>query len=235
MRRRCGRILLALAAADPDDDLNVLRETMRMAVQLKIGSFYDPSNPKRDVSMVLDDFKKDRAKTFLHLAIYYGWDADAEVARDLEESDESGMEAESTRANSSESRWTCQLYIVKNRLPPDCSESLVEPLLEEDEIDPPMPTQACMSSDMTSGTSAARRRRMVTTRTMAQRELAGCCCDFCHVLGCNLGPKFPHITNANQCLTPALFSALCRLGYRLSADAINALSTSEDEAFDGRV
>ena len=48
LRRRSARILLVLAASDPDDQLSVLRETMRLASDEKLASFYDPKDPRRD-------------------------------------------------------------------------------------------------------------------------------------------------------------------------------------------
>merc|ERR1740121_2875020 len=57
-----------------------------------------------------------------------------------------------------------------------------------------------------------------------QTDLAACCCDCCHAHGLQCGPTFPNVSNVNQCLTPQLFNSLCRLGYALSAEAIEAIS-----------
>merc|ERR1719188_959943 len=96
MRRRCARILLVLANADPDDELLVLRTTMDGAVSLKLGSFYDPKDPKRDVKVLLEEYQRDKAIGFLHIGIRYGW----EGAGACEEKPALGT-----------------LVIVKNRLP----------------------------------------------------------------------------------------------------------------------
>eukprot|EP00931_Biecheleriopsis_adriatica_P003985 TRINITY_DN105724_c0_g1_i1.p1 TRINITY_DN105724_c0_g1~~TRINITY_DN105724_c0_g1_i1.p1 ORF type:complete len:1073 (+),score=121.40 TRINITY_DN105724_c0_g1_i1:187-3219(+) len=186
LRRRTARILLALAASDPDDNLAVLRETMHYAAAEKLASFYDPRDPRRNVDYVLDDFKYDKTLTHIVLGIrYLGEDLSVEPI-------------------------TGRLVVVKNRLEPDPARA-PEQLLTEEEIlqstqatlDPPRPRWQDVD--------------------LLQTDLAGCCCDCCHVNMCNIGPKFPHISNANQCLTPTLFSALCRLGYRLSAEAVEAI------------
>lgn len=110
MRRRCERILLVLAAADPNDELAVFRSAMNVATEERLGSFYDPDDPKRDIRILLDDFQKDAEKPFLHLGIRYGWN---------------GTDEEATLG---------QLFIVKNRLPPSLEEMPVLPLLTEQEI-----------------------------------------------------------------------------------------------------
>ncbi|CAE8718562.1 unnamed protein product, partial [Polarella glacialis] len=196
MTRRSARILLALAASDPDDNLAVLRETLRIAAARKIGSFYDPRDPRRNVSSVLDEFKEDRSKTFLVLGIRYGWGAKG--ARAAETFDGLGA--------------TGRLFVVKNRLPPSLEDFRPEVLLSEAEI---------LRSGRESEQEMPARWEESELR---QSDLGGCCCDCCHSAGCNIGPKFPHLSNANQFLTPELFSSLCRLGYRLSADAVHAIS-----------
>ncbi|CAE8657753.1 unnamed protein product, partial [Polarella glacialis] len=180
MTRRSARILLALAASDPDDNLAVLRETLR-----KIGSFYDPR-----VSSVLDEFKEDRSKTFLVLGIRYGYGWGARGARAAETFDGLGA--------------TGRLFVVKNRLPPSLEDFRPEVLLSEAEI-------------LRSGRESAQEMPARWEESeLRQSDLGGA--------GCNIGPKFPHLSNANQFLTPELFSSLCRLGYRLSADAVHAIS-----------
>jgi len=69
---------------------------------------------------------------------------------------------------------------------------------------------------------------------MQESELGGCWCSCCHGLGRigNLGSKFPHISNANQLMTPELFSSLCRLGHFMSKRAVMAicqLKETEDD------
>jgi len=202
LRRRSARILLVLAASDPDDQLNVLRETMRLASDEKLASFYDPRDPRRDASYVLDDFKEVPERSHFVLGIRY----------DIQ-----------TGSCQYGARLTGRLFVVKNRLPPSLENMPPEPLLTEEEI---------LSKQHAWG------RQRWEDANLLQSDLAGCCCDCCHVNMCNVGPKFPHISNANQCLTPQLFSGLCRLGYRLSAEAVNLIAAEgplEEEAWEAQL
>jgi len=107
MRRRCERILLVLAASDPNDELAVLKTAMEVAKSEKIGYFYDPKDPRRDVQVLFTSYKKDKSLPYLHVGISYCWD---------------------------EKPTTGHLFIVKNRLPPDFVAKEVQPLLTEEEI-----------------------------------------------------------------------------------------------------
>mmetsp|Transcript_93528 Transcript_93528/g.273875 ORF Transcript_93528/g.273875 Transcript_93528/m.273875 type:complete len:935 (+) Transcript_93528:84-2888(+) len=111
LRRHCERILLVLAAADPHDELGVLRTAMDVAAAEKLAAFYDPEEPRRDVRELLEEFALDKAMPFLHIGIRYGWGSTrgAEIA-------------------------TGTLFIVKNRLPAALEKLPVEPLLTEEEI-----------------------------------------------------------------------------------------------------
>jgi len=73
IRRRSPRILLVLAAADPADELGVLRTTMNDAAKEKLASFYDPTEPRRDVLAALDDFQHNKDATYLHLLGHPIW------------------------------------------------------------------------------------------------------------------------------------------------------------------
>eukprot|EP00933_Yihiella_yeosuensis_P036297 TRINITY_DN30042_c0_g1_i1.p1 TRINITY_DN30042_c0_g1~~TRINITY_DN30042_c0_g1_i1.p1 ORF type:complete len:254 (-),score=31.69 TRINITY_DN30042_c0_g1_i1:31-792(-) len=199
LQRRSERILLALAAADPDDDLAVLRTTMRIATRDKVASFYDPEDPRVNVFSMFDEFKEDTSRTTLILGIRYGWHRQS--------------------AEEGHVRRTGRLFVVKNRLPPQFQALHPEPLLSKEEI-------------VGSGRSRSEEELPLPARweekELHQEDLAGCCCDCCHTAGCcNIGPGFPHVSNANQCLTPQLYSSLCHLGYRLSEDAVKAISKNE--------
>lgn len=110
MRRKSERILLVLAAADPRDDLGVLKTAMGVALEEKLGSFYDPQDPRKDIQVLFDQYKKDGGKTMkvLHIGISYGWDE--------------------------EDKRTGHLYIVKNRLPPDFENQAISPYITESEV-----------------------------------------------------------------------------------------------------
>jgi hypothetical protein len=109
--RRSERILLVLAAADPRDELGVLKTAMAVAKELKIATFYDPSDPRSDLSVLFDKYKEDRDAPYLHIGISYCWDG-----------------AHSDKPKSG------HLFIVKNRLPDKLQGQPVKPLLTEEEM-----------------------------------------------------------------------------------------------------
>lgn len=109
--RRCERILLVLAAADPHDELKVLRAALEEAEHLQLGSFFDPADPRKSMKILFDEFKANRDLTFLQVGIRYGWS----VAE--------GREPE-----------IGHLVIIKNRLPTALENEDVEPLLTFREV-----------------------------------------------------------------------------------------------------
>lgn len=109
MIRKRSRILLVLAAADPADDLAVLRTTMAEAQFKRIGSFYDPACPERSTDVLLESFKDKPDMPYLHIGICYSWGDEEPVLKG-------------------------DLLVVKNRLPEAFREDLVAPLLTEEEI-----------------------------------------------------------------------------------------------------
>jgi len=110
MRRKCERILLVLAAFDPEDELGVLLAAMSQAAEEKLGSFYDPQDPCRDVRILFEEFKTNQHIPYLHIGILYGW-GDTHLQRQH-----------------------AQLYVVKNRMPPALKGQSIRPLLTEEEI-----------------------------------------------------------------------------------------------------
>jgi len=115
LRRRRKRILLVLAAMDPVDDLGVLRTAIDVAKKDRIGAFYDPADPRRDVDVLMEEFKNDKSRTTLQLGISYCW-------------------ANHTAYRGPHKASTGHLVVVKNRLPPSCEGQPVRPLLTEDEV-----------------------------------------------------------------------------------------------------
>eukprot|EP00928_Gymnodinium_smaydae_P037940 TRINITY_DN26273_c0_g7_i1.p1 TRINITY_DN26273_c0_g7~~TRINITY_DN26273_c0_g7_i1.p1 ORF type:complete len:1043 (-),score=80.19 TRINITY_DN26273_c0_g7_i1:49-3114(-) len=110
-RRRCSRILFVFAAADPQDDLDVLRTALEYAAKQKLAMFYDPSDPRRHIDDILAKFKADKHTPYFHLGISYCFGL------------EDGMPCR-----------TGHLIAVKNRLPPSFAGTRVPPLLTESEI-----------------------------------------------------------------------------------------------------
>eukprot|EP00931_Biecheleriopsis_adriatica_P031014 TRINITY_DN18227_c0_g1_i1.p1 TRINITY_DN18227_c0_g1~~TRINITY_DN18227_c0_g1_i1.p1 ORF type:complete len:1023 (-),score=207.73 TRINITY_DN18227_c0_g1_i1:57-3125(-) len=115
MRRRCRRILLVLAAADPGDELAVLRAAMEFAIREKVGSFFDPSGRHRGTDAILEEFSEDKAMPYLHLGIRYG-----------------GWNGRMPREEAAPSFG--DLFVVKNRLPPSLESTKVQALLTEEEV-----------------------------------------------------------------------------------------------------
>lgn len=205
MLRRRRRILLVLAAADPNDELGVLRSTMAVAVQQGLASFFDPDMHRRDVNLLLNEFGQDKSRQYLRVGIHYI-------------SDKFGLPRKYSfkDANACSVGEDGELLIVKNRLPPNWEDVPVQPLLTEAEmcaasgpvdIEPDVHTVAGGS------------------KGMRYSELGGLgCCDGCHKCGCNCFGKFPHLTGANYLwLTPTLFGGLCRLGHHLSGGVVRQL------------
>merc|ERR1740121_1119317 len=95
LRRRRKRILLAFAAADPEDDLRVVRYMIQEVIEQKLASFFDPDNPQRHFSYVLKKFKDDKDMLSLSLGIFYPPDP---------ETGKGEMEG--------------KLVLIQNRLPP---------------------------------------------------------------------------------------------------------------------
>jgi len=168
---------------------------MASVVDEKIGSFYDPEDPRRDISEVFSRFRANRNLPYLHLGILY---------------------QPTPGVSRGGSRETGHIFLVKNRLPPEMMEERVRPLLTEEEI---MRGMRGSSTDVAQGRLGR----------MRQCELGGCCCDCCHVFGCNFlppfGRRFPSPPTYNQLLTPQLFNSLCRLGRCVSKDALAAVTT----------
>lgn len=103
-----------------------------------------------------------------------------------------------------------ELLVVKNRMPPSLRGMQAGSLLTEEEVKSGKPSSG---------------RTLGCRQALEAEDLGGfCCCDCCHGIGCNCGPKFPHLSGANYLwLTPILFANLCRLGYEASEEVVAAL------------
>uniref|UniRef100_A0A7S1LR21 Uncharacterized protein n=1 Tax=Alexandrium catenella TaxID=2925 RepID=A0A7S1LR21_ALECA len=196
LRRRSRRILLVLAAADPRDELGVLKTALEVAREERLASFFDPKDPRRDLQATFELFKEQKDDHYFHLGICYCWDQ----AGDVNNSEEIG-----------------DLYIVKNRLPPEFEEQAVAPLLTEEEI--------------TDGPGGFRGRdEECADRDLTASELGPFgCCDCCHTRGMNCGPKFPHGGFTGYLyLTPQWFNSLARLGFSMSAGVVTAIMQTDN-------
>jgi len=190
MQRRSARILLVLAASDPSDDLGVLKAAMQVASQHKLGSFFDPKDPRKDINVLLDRFKDDKSMPYLHMGILYGWKSDDEGERG-------------------------DLFVVKNRLPPDHEGESVQPPMTEEEICTECGPRPREDADAWAG---------MTTDGLGPFG----CCDCCHTSGLNCGPKFPHGSFTGYLyLSPQWCTSLARLGFDMSQEAIETMTGLE--------
>lgn len=110
--RRSERILLVLAAADPNDDLNVLRTAMRQAVDRGLATFYDPRDPRMSVDHLFTRFKNDKTEPYMHIGIsyYHGLDGKGKLDK------------------------TGHLFIIKNRISSSTTGQPVMPLITAEEV-----------------------------------------------------------------------------------------------------
>ncbi|CAE7850427.1 ZTP29, partial [Symbiodinium microadriaticum] len=129
-------------------------------------------------------------------------------------------------------KLTGRLVVVKNRLPPSLEDLQPEKLLTEEVGKKQKQESREMYKKARVKQSNLQKARAEVDKFLQQHAIYSDSFDanVAKVNMCNVGPKFPHVSNANQCqgliaattrgLTPALFSALCRLGYRLSGEAV---------------
>jgi len=198
MRRQQKRILLVLAAADAEDNLGVLRMAMGVAENEKIGSFFDPEDPRRPVSCLLDSFKNDKSQKLMKIGIYYCWGHDAEETTPV----------------------VGYLYIVKNRMPHVRTEDGCMPT--QLEMQAPLTVEEICAPQQRSGNNQHEDWHGLTPADLGSLG----CCDCCHKRKClNCGPKFPHGGFTGYLyLTPQWFNSLVRLGYEESEQVINELT-----------
>lgn len=189
--RQRERILLVLAAADPLDELKVLKAAMEVALHLKLASFYDPQDPRRDLEVMFKKFAEKDEMRYLHVGISYCFDSDREGAR------KSG-----------------HLVIFKNRLPPSLAGRVRPPITEEEVMrneDGLEEAEWATSDD----------EHEDWAKLLVEDLGPYGCCDCCHTQGLNCGPKFPHGTFTGYLyLSPKWCSSLMRLGFMASAEAV---------------
>lgn len=201
LRRRCPRILLAFAGADPNDELGVVRVMLRAATDKKFASFFDPREPRRDLHHLLAEFRDDKEMMYLHIGVLYPPDVDL---------------AEKATAG--------KLILFKNRLPPSWTEEdnpwrfEIQELLSEHEIRSGAVPPSCRQGDD-------------PLFDLYPEELGGIgCCDCCHRRGWNCGPKFPNLGGLNYLtLSPQLFNCSVRLGRAVAPAAIVELFRREQK------
>jgi len=204
--RRQEKILLVLAASDPNDDLEVVKKAMVIVQDVGLASFYDPRDPRKCLigdGGLLDEYKNDKSMATLHIGIGYP-KTDTKPAK------------------------TGHLYIVKNRLPPDQEEHHVEPHLTVEEMCGQVERGCCHCADGVKPFDPDDWDGMTTDKLGSF-----CCCDCMHTNGIwgNCGPTFPHGSFANfMYMTPIWCSSLARLGFDVSEEAVRLVSQKGDHA-----
>jgi len=193
LRRRLTRIVVSDAAEDPELSMRCLRDTFTYCRKEGLCSFYDFSDPRRDMEFVLRDFR-DGQSAHLHLGIRYepGSRSSAVVHGDL--------------------------FYVRMRLPPEDS-APVRPLLTQEELLckpdsaalPRLPGVNGRVSVQGSGSSACD-----DPQQPLRRDLSGACLPVAECGGTCAGRRFPNFGVSNQFLTPVHFANLCGLGAELS-------------------
>eukprot|EP00928_Gymnodinium_smaydae_P072701 TRINITY_DN56002_c0_g1_i1.p1 TRINITY_DN56002_c0_g1~~TRINITY_DN56002_c0_g1_i1.p1 ORF type:complete len:932 (+),score=205.96 TRINITY_DN56002_c0_g1_i1:135-2930(+) len=192
--RRQERILLALAASDPTDDLQVVKAAIDIVQDQQLAHFYHPDDPRKDVQSMLHNFKEDKSRMCLHIGIYYNGVVDGPPK-------------------------TGHLYIVKNRLSPSFAHQAVQPHLTVEEMCGLAP---CGKGTLPDGVGPFDPEKWGAMTTDELGPF--CCCDFSHYNGIcgNCGPPFPHGSFSNfMYMTPMWANALIRLGFDISEEAVS--------------
>lgn len=212
LRRRCTWMLVTDATADFTMDLVCLRETMRIAESERICSFFDPDNPCRGVEPLLQDFCRSKEKPFLRLCVLYDcWESEPEGST---ADDSAGTRHPA--AGSSNGDKVGEIYFIRMRLL-DREARVKAPRISKDEV--LLGKEPCPEPGVS--------ERMCS---MPIGQIGGCCCECCHVNcngGCGLLGTVPNLRNANQFMTPTQFALLCRLGYELSKEAVDSITTGQ--------
>eukprot|EP00929_Paragymnodinium_shiwhaense_P051210 TRINITY_DN25787_c0_g1_i2.p1 TRINITY_DN25787_c0_g1~~TRINITY_DN25787_c0_g1_i2.p1 ORF type:complete len:1017 (-),score=204.50 TRINITY_DN25787_c0_g1_i2:70-3120(-) len=199
LRRKCEFMLVTDATADFALQLVCLRETMRIAMEERLCTFYDPEDARRGVEPMLQDFAKGNSACMRLGVLYDGWNAGGGSAN----------------GDSHSTTKTGEIFFVRMRLVRP-GRLLGAPRITKNEV---------MGVDG----DADDARQESACDGLREEEVGGCCCDCCHKFcNCGLMGRFPEIATGNQFLTPTQFSLLCRLGYEVSGEAIESLGKCQE-------
>eukprot|EP00927_Polykrikos_kofoidii_P006378 TRINITY_DN12587_c0_g2_i1.p1 TRINITY_DN12587_c0_g2~~TRINITY_DN12587_c0_g2_i1.p1 ORF type:complete len:964 (-),score=101.65 TRINITY_DN12587_c0_g2_i1:25-2916(-) len=205
LRRRCRYMLVSDATADFKMTLICLRETMKIARDERICTFFDVDDPRRGVEPLLERFSAGHG-TYLRLGVLY----DCFMERDSRVMTSVSDSTSSHPGFSAGQEKTGEIIFVRMRLIKTGVLTSIPCRVTEDEVLGGVPYQHPM---------------MTAEGVVEQESIGGCCCDCCHKhCNCGLLGRFPEIGTGNLFLTPTQFALLCRLGYEASADAVESLS-----------
>eukprot|EP00929_Paragymnodinium_shiwhaense_P008592 TRINITY_DN11254_c0_g1_i2.p1 TRINITY_DN11254_c0_g1~~TRINITY_DN11254_c0_g1_i2.p1 ORF type:complete len:982 (-),score=212.94 TRINITY_DN11254_c0_g1_i2:123-3068(-) len=207
LRRRCKYMLVTDATADFDVKLVCLRDSMQLAEQERICTFFDPDEPRRGVEPLLQSFCKSNRAHMRIGVLYNAWE-------------ESGCRQGHTPASMgtlpAAGDDVGEVIFIRMRLV-ERGQRVGAKTISRDEFfkGPSAGVPEGQSEDL---------------YNLPREDLGGCCCDCCHTrCNCGLFGRFPNIATGNQWLTPTQFALLCRLGYELSGEAIDAMTSAQSQ------
>eukprot|EP00927_Polykrikos_kofoidii_P009980 TRINITY_DN14203_c0_g2_i1.p1 TRINITY_DN14203_c0_g2~~TRINITY_DN14203_c0_g2_i1.p1 ORF type:complete len:1019 (-),score=129.59 TRINITY_DN14203_c0_g2_i1:14-2815(-) len=201
LRRRCRYMLVTDATEDFKMKLVSLRETMDMARDERICTFFDMEDPRRGVDPLMERFSAGHG-SYLRLGVLYDcyMESDGGVGIGVPHSSAPPPGSSTGRER------TGEIIFVRMRLLQTGVLTTIPCRISEDEVMQSIPHQLPTN---------------LMESALAQESIGGCCCDSCHrFCNCGLLGRFPDISNGNQFLTSTQFSLLCRLGYQASAEAV---------------
>eukprot|EP00928_Gymnodinium_smaydae_P017267 TRINITY_DN16602_c0_g1_i3.p1 TRINITY_DN16602_c0_g1~~TRINITY_DN16602_c0_g1_i3.p1 ORF type:complete len:334 (-),score=72.21 TRINITY_DN16602_c0_g1_i3:80-1081(-) len=73
LRRRERKIVAAYAGNETKNQFKCLKKVQQVMFDEQLGSFFDPQDPRRNISETLDLFISDPSRNVIHLGIKYGW------------------------------------------------------------------------------------------------------------------------------------------------------------------
>ncbi|CAE7375324.1 unnamed protein product [Symbiodinium natans] len=217
LRRRMPLIICSDACEDMNVTLRALLDTIELAREERLCSFFDMDDPRRDVQLAMADVRKGHC-SYLRLGIKY----------------------ENLPSGEAPSVAEGELLYIRMRLA-DGDAAEERPILQKEELlqEPEMPRGSAFRSH--SQVSPARpsrpqgwgpdSRRLLEAQTMEEastsprggryrRDMDGVCCEgsCCGLRRC--GRRFPDFGTGNQFLQPKHFANLCALGAEMSLPAV---------------
>lgn len=214
LRRRVPLIICTDACEDADVTLRALHDSMVLALEERLCSFYDMDDPRRDVQLTMSELKHSKSP-FLHLGIRYEPRLLASTG-DIEAADG-------------------ELFYIRMRLPPG-DDALERPLLSYEELmESPQRPEGSGFADATYGSDknsvhtalgGSQTDQTLPSRALLEasstllgprrRDIDGASCHGQCFLGQCGGRRFPDFGTGNQFLQPWHFANLCGLGAEMS-------------------
>ncbi|CAE8722213.1 unnamed protein product [Polarella glacialis] len=211
LRRRCEFMLVTDATADFSMQLVCLRESIRLAEDEQICTFFDQQDPRKGVGPLLLEFAASKASHVRIGVLYDCWAGDG--------------------ARLPEARKAGEIFFIRMRLLDEGCYANGRRITEDEVMQ--AATTRTRTTGGTSSTSLSSAAAEQTPRlpSLLREDVGGCCCDCCHTsCNCGLVGRFPDISTGNQFLTPTQFALLCRLGFELSGEAVASMTVSQHQS-----